>query len=70
VAANDGGATTRFLGALQLFTRLVNIGDAKSLATHFASTTRRQLSYAELQKSVVGEDTVRLFIGMNILMTY
>jgi O-acetylhomoserine/O-acetylserine sulfhydrylase-like pyridoxal-dependent enzyme len=34
----------RFLDALQLFTRLVNIGDAKSLATHPASTTHRQLS--------------------------
>ena len=42
----EGGA--RFLDALQLFTRLVNIGDAKSLATHPASTTHRQLDAAEL----------------------
>ncbi|MEF7617064.1 aminotransferase class I/II-fold pyridoxal phosphate-dependent enzyme [Aquincola sp. MAHUQ-54] len=54
----------RFLDALQLFTRLVNIGDAKSLATHPASTTHRQLSPEELEKSGVGEDTVRLCVGI------
>src|SRR5690606_17687595 len=47
--ADDGRAAgARFLDALQLFTRLVNIGDAKSLATHPASTTHRQLSPEEL----------------------
>ncbi|MBP6898509.1 MAG: aminotransferase class I/II-fold pyridoxal phosphate-dependent enzyme [Burkholderiaceae bacterium] len=62
----DGGrkAGARFLDALQLFTRLVNIGDAKSLATHPASTTHRQLSPEELAKSGVGEDTVRLCVGI------
>ena len=54
----------RFLDALQLFTRLVNIGDVKSLATHPASTTHRQLSPAELEHAGVGEDTVRLSIGL------
>jgi len=54
----------RFLDALQLFTRLVNIGDAKSLATHPASTTHRQLSPEELAKTGVGEDTVRLSVGI------
>ena len=54
----------RFLDALQLFTRLVNIGDAKSLATHPASTTHRQLSPAELDKAGVSEDTVRLSVGI------
>jgi O-acetylhomoserine (thiol)-lyase len=54
----------RFLDALQLFTRLVNIGDAKSLATHPASTTHRQLSAEELVKSGVSEDAVRLSIGI------
>ncbi|HSN78961.1 MAG TPA: aminotransferase class I/II-fold pyridoxal phosphate-dependent enzyme, partial [Rhodoferax sp.] len=44
-------AGAAFLDALQLFTRLVNIGDAKSLATHPASTTHRQLSPAELIKA-------------------
>ncbi len=54
----------KFLDALQLFTRLVNIGDAKSLATHPASTTHRQLSPAELEKAGVSEDTVRLSVGI------
>jgi len=57
-------AGERFLNALQLFTRLVNIGDAKSLATHPASTTHRQLSAQELAKTGVREDTVRLSIGI------
>jgi len=57
-------AGARFLDALQLFTRLVNIGDAKSLATHPASTTHRQLSPAELDRAGVAEDTVRLSIGI------
>jgi O-acetylhomoserine (thiol)-lyase len=54
----------RFLDALQLFTRLVNIGDVRSLATHPASTTHRQLSPTELQQAGVSEDTVRLSIGL------
>ncbi|WP_369943588.1 O-acetylhomoserine aminocarboxypropyltransferase/cysteine synthase family protein [Xanthomonas medicagonis] len=57
-------AGARFLDALQLFTRLVNIGDAKSLATHPASTTHRQLSPQELERSGVSEDTVRLSVGI------
>lgn len=58
----EGGA--RFLDALQLFTRLVNIGDVRSLATHPASTTHRQLNPDELVKSGVTEDTVRLCVGI------
>ncbi|RBL86625.1 bifunctional O-acetylhomoserine aminocarboxypropyltransferase/cysteine synthase [Streptomyces cavourensis] len=57
-------AGARFQDALQLFTRLVNIGDAKSLATHPASTTHRQLNPEELQKAGVREETVRLSIGI------
>jgi O-acetylhomoserine (thiol)-lyase len=57
-----GGA--KFQDALQLFTRLVNIGDAKSLACHPASTTHRQLNPEELAKAGVTEDTVRLSIGI------
>jgi O-acetylhomoserine (thiol)-lyase len=57
-------AGARFLDALKLFTRLVNIGDAKSLATHPASTTHRQLSPEELDKAGVGVDTVRLSVGI------
>jgi O-acetylhomoserine (thiol)-lyase len=58
----EGGA--RFLDALQLFTRLVNIGDVRSLATHPASTTHRQLNADELAKSGVTEETVRLCVGI------
>ena len=61
-SGRESGA--RFLDALQLFTRLVNIGDAKSLATHPASTTHRQLNAEELEKAGVREDTVRLSIGI------
>jgi O-acetylhomoserine (thiol)-lyase len=62
----EGGreAGARFLDALQLFTRLVNIGDVRSLATHPASTTHRQLSPEELAKAGVSEDTVRLSVGI------
>ncbi|RYF28533.1 MAG: aminotransferase class I/II-fold pyridoxal phosphate-dependent enzyme [Comamonadaceae bacterium] len=64
----DGGepraAGARFLDALQLFTRLVNIGDAKSLATHPASTTHRQLNPEELAKAGVSEGMVRLSVGI------
>jgi O-acetylhomoserine (thiol)-lyase len=42
----------------------VNIGDAKSLATHPASTTHRQLSPEELDRAGVSEDTVRLSVGI------
>jgi len=62
----EGGreAGARFLDALELFTRLVNIGDVRSLATHPASTTHRQLSPEELAKAGVSEDTVRLSVGI------
>ena len=57
-------AGEKFLDALKLVIRLVNIGDARSLATHPASTTHRQLSPAELEKAGVSEDMVRLSIGL------
>ena len=57
-------AGARVLDALQLFTRLVNLGDAKSLATHPASTTHRQLDAAELAKAGVSEDMLRLSVGI------
>ena len=63
-SADKRAAGARFLDALELFTRLVNIGDAKSLATHPASTTHRQLSPAELDLAGVSEDTVRLSVGI------
>jgi O-acetylhomoserine (thiol)-lyase len=57
-------AGVKFLDALQLLTRLVNIGDAKSLATHPASTTHRQLSEDELAAAGVTPEMVRLSIGI------
>jgi len=57
-------AGTKFIDALQLITRLVNIGDAKSLACHPASTTHRQLADEELAASGVSADLVRLSIGI------
>ena len=54
----------KFIDNLNLITRLVNIGDAKSLACHPASTTHRQLSETELKKAGVPEDLVRLSIGI------
>jgi len=57
-----GGA--KFQDALQLFTRLVNIGDARSLACHPASTTHRQLGADELAKAGVSVDMVRLSVGI------
>ena len=53
-----------FLDALQLVLRLVNIGDTRSLATHPASTTHRQLTDAEMAKAGISSATVRLSIGI------
>jgi O-acetylhomoserine (thiol)-lyase len=62
----EGGieAGTKFIDALQLILRLVNIGDAKSLACHPASTTHRQLNEEELASAGVSEEMVRLSIGI------
>ncbi len=57
-------AGAKFIDALNLIVRLVNIGDAKSLACHPATTTHRQLSPDELAKAGVSEDLVRLSIGI------
>ena len=61
-----GGAEAgaKFIDALQMILRLVNIGDAKSLACHPASTTHRQLSPQELESAGVSEEMVRLSIGI------
>lgn len=62
----EGGkeAGGRFIDALQMILRLVNIGDAKSLACHPASTTHRQLAPEELAKAGVSEDLVRISVGI------
>lgn len=53
-----------FFDALQLFKRLLNLGDAKSLAIHPASTTHRQLSEDELVAAGIRPETIRLSIGL------
>jgi O-acetylhomoserine (thiol)-lyase len=63
-ASDSLQAGARFQDALKLFTRMVNIGDAKSLACHPASTTHRQLNPAELAKAGVKPDMVRLSLGI------
>lgn len=57
-------AGVKFYDALELFIRLVNIGDVKSLAAHPASTTHRQLSEQELETAGVTPDMIRLCIGI------
>ena len=62
----EGGreAGSRFIDSLELFSHLANIGDAKSLAIHNASTTHSQLNEEELAKAGVTQDTVRLSVGI------
>lgn len=60
-------AGVKFYDALELFLRLVNIGDTKSLAAHPASTTHRQLSDEELKSAGVTPDMIRLCIGIEHL---
>ncbi len=57
-------AGANFIDALEMILRLVNIGDAKSLACHPASTTHRQLSEEELKSAGVSEDLVRISVGI------
>ncbi|KHA60340.1 O-acetylhomoserine aminocarboxypropyltransferase [Vibrio variabilis] len=57
-------AGVSFYDALQIFKRLVNIGDAKSLACHPASTTHRQLSEAEQKQAGVSPEMIRLSVGI------
>jgi O-acetylhomoserine (thiol)-lyase len=57
-------AGVRFYDALNIFKRLVNIGDAKSLACHPASTTHRQLSEEEQARAGVAPEMIRLSVGI------
>jgi O-acetylhomoserine (thiol)-lyase len=57
-------AGMRFYDALKLFKRLVNLGDAKSLACHPASTTHRQMSPEEQRAAGVGPGSIRLSVGI------
>ena len=60
----DRDAGKRFIDSLELFSHLANIGDAKSLAIHPASTTHSQLTADEQQSAGVSEDFVRLSVGL------
>jgi len=57
-------AAVKFYDALKLITRLVNLGDAKSLACHPASTTHRQMSQEEQRRAGVKPEMIRLSIGI------
>jgi O-acetylhomoserine (thiol)-lyase len=60
-------AGKRFIEALTLWSHLANVGDAKSLIIHPASTTHRQLSDAELAAAGVGPGTIRLSVGIEAI---
>jgi O-acetylhomoserine (thiol)-lyase len=62
----EGGRESgeKFINSLQLFSHLANIGDAKSLAIHPATTTHSQLNDAELEETGVTQDMVRLSVGI------
>jgi len=62
--AGGAAAGSKFIDALEMILRLVNIGDAKSLACHPASTTHRQLSEDELAAAGVSADLVRISVGI------
>src|SRR5207249_9888329 len=57
-------AGTKCFNALRLFKRMVNMGDAKSLSCHPASTTHRQLTPEEQQKVGVTPEMIRLSVGI------
>ena len=63
-AAGGYDAGLAFFDSLQLFKRLLNLGDAKSLAIHPASTTHRQLSDREREAAGIRPETIRLSIGL------
>ena len=60
-------AGRRFIEALTLWSHLANVGDAKSLVIHPASTTHRQLSDEELAGAGIGPGTIRLSVGLEDL---
>jgi O-acetylhomoserine (thiol)-lyase len=63
----DAEAGVRFIENVQFLSHLANIGDAKSLVIHPASTTHRQLSEAEQLKAGVSPDMIRLSVGLETL---
>ena len=63
----DASAGSRFIEGLQMILHLVNIGDAKSLACHPASTTHRQLNADELATAGVSQELVRISVGIEAI---
>ncbi len=63
-AAGPRATGARFIEGLELFSHLANVGDAKSLVIHPASTTHQQMDAAALAAAGVGEDMVRLSVGL------
>jgi O-acetylhomoserine (thiol)-lyase len=66
-ADNPRQAGQQFIEALHLFSHLANVGDARSLVIHPASTTHQQLSNEELKQAGVGPEMIRLSIGLETL---
>ena len=67
-ADGDGRAAgRRFIDALRLFSHLANVGDARSLVIHPASTTHQQLSEDELARGGVAPELIRLSVGLETL---
>jgi O-acetylhomoserine (thiol)-lyase len=64
---NNRDAGRRFIDALQLFSHLANVGDARSLVIHPASTTHQQLSEDELVRGGVAPELIRLSVGLETL---
>jgi O-acetylhomoserine (thiol)-lyase len=69
LAAGDDGreAGARFIRALQIFSHLANVGDARSLVIHPASTTHQQLTDEELVRCGVPPEMIRLSVGLETL---
>ncbi|PPR24914.1 MAG: L-methionine gamma-lyase, partial [Alphaproteobacteria bacterium MarineAlpha10_Bin3] len=57
-------AGARFIEALKLFSHLANVGDAKSLVLHPASTTHQQMTAGQLAAAGIGEDMIRMSVGL------
>ena len=57
-------AGQRFIESLQLFSHLANVGDAKSLVIHPASTTHHRMDAQALQRSGISEGLIRLSVGL------
>jgi O-acetylhomoserine (thiol)-lyase len=66
-AADPRAAGRRFIESLQLFSHLANVGDARSLVIHPASTTHQQLSEVELERAGVAPELIRLSVGLETL---